>query len=131
MKERNFKKERRKEREREKKDKEKRRKERKNERRKKRTDGRTNARTNESTLARLLDESCFVVCRSTMKKYWSLLLLKSRGDSKRELGIKFNSPYFIANVSLILVRAHVYERYVNFASYCTEKKCTFIKLASM
>ena len=68
---------------------------------------------------------------STVKKYWSLLLLKSRGDSKRELGIKFNSPYFIANVSLIRVRAHVYERYVNFASYCTAKKCTFIKLAKM
>ena len=84
--------------EREKKDKEKRQKERKNEREKtnegsnERMDGRTKARTNESTLARLLDESCFVVCRSTVKKYWSLLLLKSRGDSKRELGIKFNSP---------------------------------------
>ena len=56
-----------------------------------------------------------------MQKYWSFLLLKSRGDSKRELGIKFNSPYFIANVLLILVHAHVYERYVNFASYCTSK----------
>ena len=89
-KERNFKKERRKERE--KKDKEKRQKERKNERRNERTDVRTNARANQSPLARLLDESCFVVCRSTVKKYWSLLLLKSRGDSKRELGIKFNSP---------------------------------------
>ena len=94
-----------------------------------RTDGRTNARTNESTLARLLDESCFVVCRRTVQQYWSLLLLKSRGDSKRELGIKFNSPYFIANVSLI--HAHVYERYVNFALYCTAKKCTFIKHANM
>ena len=50
------------------------------------------------------------------------LLLKPRGDSKRELGIKFNSPNFIANVSLILVHAHVYERYVNFASYYTAKK---------
>ena len=67
-------------------------KEKTNEGRNERTDVRTNARTNESTLARLLDESCFVVCRSTVKKYWSLLLLKSRGDSKRELGIKFNSP---------------------------------------
>ena len=123
-KERNFKKERRKERQRKKRQrkKTKRKKKRTNER----TDGRTNARTNESTLARLLDESCFVVCRSTVKKYWSLLLLKSRGDSKRELGIKFNSPkYFIANVSLIPVRAHVYERYVNFASYCTAKKMYF------
>ena len=120
--------------EREKKDKEKRQKERKKrtkERTNGRTDGRTNARTNESTLARLLDESCFVVCRSTVQNYWSLLLLKPRGDSKRELGIKFNSPNFIANVSLILLHAHVYERYVHFASYCTAKKCTFIKLANM
>ena len=61
-----------------------------------------------------------------MQKYGSLLLLlKPRGDSKRELGIKFNSPNFIANVSLILVHAHVYERYVNFASYCTAKKMYF------
>ena len=52
--------------EREKKDKEKRQKERKNERRNERTDGRTNARTNESTLARLLDKSCFFVCRGTV-----------------------------------------------------------------
>ena len=37
--------------------------------------------------------------------------------SKRELGIKFNSPYFIANVSLTLVHAHVYERHGNIASY--------------
>ena len=87
-KERNFKKERRKERQRKKTKKKRQKKEKTNEG----TDGRTNARTNESTLARLLDESCFVVCRSTVKKYWSLLLLKSRGDSKRELGIKFNSP---------------------------------------
>ena len=62
-----------------------------------------------------------------MQKYWSFWLL----NSKRELGIKFNSPYFIANVLLILVHAQVYERYVNFASYCTAKKCTFIKLANM
>ena len=38
---------------------------------------------------------------------------------KWELSIKFNSPYFIENVSLTLVHAHVYERYVNFASYST------------
>ena len=40
--------------------------------------------------------------------------------SKRELGITFNFPYFIANVSLTHVHAHVYERYVNFSSYCVK-----------
>ena len=38
---------------------------------------------------------------------------------------------FITNVSLKHVHAHVYERFVNFASYCTTEKCTFIKLANM
>ena len=54
--------------------------------------------------------------------------------SKRELGITIQFPYFIANVSLTHVHAHVYERYVNFASYCTmctAQKCTFIKLANI
>ena len=37
--------------------------------------------------------------------------------SKRELGIKFNSSYLIANVSLTLVHAHVYVRYVNAVNW--------------
>ena len=38
---------------------------------------------------------------------------------------------FITNVSLKHVHAHVYKRYVNFASYCTALKCTFSTLANM
>ena len=35
--------------------------------------------------------------------------------------VKFNSPYFIANVSQTHLHAHVYE-VSKFASYCTAKK---------
>ena len=109
--------------------KEKRQKEKKTERKKKRTDERMYERKYAgSTFKRKL-----FCCLS---KYCAKVLVivvfkKSRGDSKRELGIKFNSPFFIANVSLTFVHPHVYERYVNFASYCTAKICTFIKLANM
>ena len=49
--------------------KERKKKERKKERKKnERTNGWTNERTNESTRARLLDESCFVVCRINVQK---------------------------------------------------------------
>ena len=40
------------------------------------TDGRRDESTNESMLARILDESCFVVCVEVLcKSIWSLLLL--------------------------------------------------------
>ena len=105
----------------------------KTERNKKRTNEQTDERTYERKYAGLTFKRKLFCCLS---KYCAKLLVivvfkKSRGDSKRELGIKFNPPYFIANVSLTLVHAHVYERYVNFASYCTAKKCTFIHLANM
>ena len=51
-------------------------KERKKERKEKRTNGRTDDSTNESMLARLLDESCFVVCQSTVQKFLVIVVVK-------------------------------------------------------
>ena len=41
-----------------------------------RKDGRTDESTNESMLARLLDESCFVVCRTTVQTYLVIVVVK-------------------------------------------------------
>ena len=56
--------------------KERKKKERKKEKKNERTDGRTDDSTNESMLARLLDESCFVVCRSTVQKFLVIAVVK-------------------------------------------------------
>ena len=50
--------------------------EKKNERTNEQTDGRTDKSTNESILARLLDVSCFVVCRSTVQKHLVIIVVK-------------------------------------------------------
>ena len=82
----------------------------------------TNERTNERKYAGSTFKRKLFCCLS---KYCAKVLVivvfkKSRGDSKWELGIKLNSPYFIANVSLTLVHAHVYERKCKFCIvlYC-------------
>ena len=51
-------------------------KERKKERKKEIKRERTDERADESMLARLLDESCFVVCRSTVQKYLVIVVVK-------------------------------------------------------
>ena len=51
-------------------------KERKNGKKHERTNERTDGRTNENTLSRLLDASCFVVCRSTVQKYLVIVVVK-------------------------------------------------------
>ena len=94
--------------------KEKRQKERKN------NNEQTNERTDERTYERKYAGSTFkrklfcCLSKHCAKVLVIVVFKKSRGDSKRELSIKFNSPYFIANVSLTLVHAHVYERYIKY-----------------